>query len=76
MIYYKKMDTSLKKLAQAISDREDDKDSAEQKMSLIKVMRDSENNRLEQLAAKGVKYPDLIAFYFPGTEIANLLNGF
>jgi SpoIID/LytB domain protein len=30
----------------------------------------------EQLAAKGVKYPDLIAFYFPGTEIANLLNGF
>ena len=30
----------------------------------------------EQLAAKGVTYPDLIAFYFPGTEIANLLNGF
>ena len=30
----------------------------------------------EQLAAEGVKYPELIAFYFPGTEIANLLNGF
>ncbi|MBQ8332105.1 MAG: chromosome segregation protein SMC [Clostridia bacterium] len=47
-----KMDASLKKLAQTIADRENDKDSVEQKMSLIKVMRDSENNRLEQLTAK------------------------
>ena len=46
------LSASLEKLAEAIGDKEDDKDSAEQKMGLIKVMRDSENNRLEQLTAK------------------------
>ena len=40
------------RLGDKIKDAEDDKDSAEQKMSLIKAMRDSENNRLEQLLAK------------------------
>ena len=47
-----KIESSLKKLAEEISDHEDEKDSAEQKMSLIKVMRDSEQNRLDQLTAK------------------------
>ncbi len=42
----------LKKLGEEISDKEDEKDSAEQKVSLIKVMRDSENVRLEQVGAK------------------------
>ncbi len=46
------LDSSLKSLASDIGEREDDKDSCEQKISLIKVMRDSENARLEQLTAK------------------------
>ena len=45
-------DDALKKLAKTIESLEDDRDSAEQKISLIKVMRDSENARLEQLSAK------------------------
>ena len=45
-------DAALKKLAATIAEKEDDRDSADQKVSLIKVMRDSENNRLEQLRAK------------------------
>ncbi|MBR2353559.1 MAG: chromosome segregation protein SMC [Clostridia bacterium] len=44
--------SELKALGEEISDREDDKDSAEQKLSLIKVMRDSEHVKLEQLGAK------------------------
>ena len=47
-----KMEKALLSLAEKIGDVEDSKDSAEQKISLIKVMRDSENNRLEQLLAK------------------------
>ena len=47
-----KLDASLSKLGERISELEDDKDSAEQKIALIKVMRDSENTRLEQLVAK------------------------
>ena len=46
----------LKKLLKEINEKiyglEEERDSAEQKNSLIKVMRDSENIRLEQLAAK------------------------
>ena len=48
----KKKSEELKALASEISSLEDDKDSAEQKIGLIKVMRDSENQRLEQLEAK------------------------
>ena len=47
-----KLSAEFSKLGDRISDAEEDKDSAEQKMSLIKAMRDSENNRLEQLLAK------------------------
>ena len=47
-----RLNESLKALAEEISSLEDEKDSTEQKISLIKVMRDSENNRLEQLDAK------------------------
>lgn len=46
------LDESLRRLGEAIADKEDEKDSAEQKISLIKVMRDSENTRLDQLHAK------------------------
>jgi len=42
----------LKEIEEKISSLEDDKSEAEQKISLIKVMRDSENARLEQLCAK------------------------
>ena len=42
----------LKDIRDKISAFEDDKTDAEQKISLIKVMRDSENTRLEQLIAK------------------------
>ena len=47
-----KIEKELKALASEIETREDEKDSCEQKISLIKVMRDSELARLEQLAAK------------------------
>ena len=47
-----RLNESLKALAEEIASLEDEKDSAEQKINLIKVMRDSENNRLEQLDAK------------------------
>ncbi len=43
---------ALKKLAEKITDKEEERDSLEQKISLIKVMRDSESVRLEQLGAK------------------------
>ena len=46
------LEASLAKLGEEISDREDDRDSAQQKIDLIKVMRDSEQTRLEQLTAK------------------------
>ncbi len=46
------LNSSLNALGEEISDKENEKDSAEQKIGLIKVMRDSENNRLEQLMAK------------------------
>ena len=46
------LSAEFSKLGGKITDAEDEKDSAEQKMSLIKAMRDSENNRLEQLLAK------------------------
>ena len=48
----KKLSEELSELSEGIGEREDDRDSAEQKISLIKVMRDSENARLEQLTAK------------------------
>ena len=51
----KKIDTlrsSLAKLGEDIKIREDDKASCEQKISLIKVMKDAETARLEQLSAK------------------------
>ena len=47
-----KLDTSLKALEDKISEREDERDSAEQKIGLVRVMRDTENNRYEQLGAK------------------------
>ena len=47
-----KRETALKTLADQIEEIEDDKDSAEQKISLVKVMRDSENTRYEQIVAK------------------------
>ncbi len=46
------METALEKLAAEIREKEDDRDSAKQKIDLIQVMRNSENNRLEQLTAK------------------------
>jgi chromosome segregation protein len=48
----KKLDAAIKETFDKIGDLEDDKDSAEQKIGLVKVMRDSENVRLEQLTAK------------------------
>ena len=42
----------LARLEEQISDQEAERDSEEQKISLIKVMRDSENVRLEQLLAQ------------------------
>ncbi len=47
-----RLSASLKKLGEEIADKEDEKDSAEQKIGLVKVMRDSEQTRLEQLSAK------------------------
>ena len=47
-----KIKTTLEELAEVIEECENDKDSALQKVELIKVMRDSENNRSEQLGAK------------------------
>jgi chromosome segregation protein len=47
-----KLNASLSELAKRIEDCENEKDECEQKMSLIKVMRDSEAARLEQLSAK------------------------
>ncbi len=47
-----KAKASLKDIEDKISGLEDDKLDAEQKISLIKVMRDSENARLEQIGAK------------------------
>ena len=48
----KRLNESLFELSSVIEEKEDDKDSCEQKISLIKVMRDSEAARLEQLMAK------------------------
>ena len=47
-----KLDKSLKELGSKIESVEQEKGDAEQKLSLVKVMRDSENNRCEQLEAK------------------------
>ncbi len=47
-----RMESALEKLAAEIREKEDDRDSAKQKIDLIYVMRNSENNRLEQLTAK------------------------
>ncbi len=47
-----KLDKSLKKLCEKITALENDKSDAEQKISLIDVMRNSENTRYEQLLAK------------------------
>ena len=47
-----KLDKTLSALASEVETLEDEKDSAEQKISLIKVMRDSENVRFEQIGAK------------------------
>ena len=47
-----KLEAALNTLEAEVTSLEDDRDSAEQKQSLIRVMRDSENNRLEQLNAK------------------------
>ena len=44
--------TSLSKLGNSIKQLEDDKAACEQKISLIKVMKDAESARLEQLSAK------------------------
>jgi len=46
------INTSLSSLASEIEDREDQKDDCEQRIGLIKVMRDSEAARLEQISAK------------------------
>ncbi|MBQ9112241.1 MAG: chromosome segregation protein SMC [Clostridia bacterium] len=46
------LNSSLFELSSRIEELEDDRDSCEQKISLIKVMRDSEAARLEQLSAK------------------------
>ncbi len=48
----KAMEKTLAALGKEISECEDDKDSLEQKLSLIKVMRDSEAARLSELSAK------------------------
>ena len=47
-----KIKDSLGKLGEDIKTREDDKASCEQKVGLIKVMKDAETARLEQLSAK------------------------
>ncbi len=47
-----KLNVSLKALGDKILSKENERESAEQKISLIKVMRDSENARMEQLSAK------------------------
>ena len=47
-----KSEKALAVLANRISEIEDEKGNAEQKMSLIKLIRDSENTRLEQINAK------------------------
>ena len=47
-----KLDEKLTKLSKEIEGAEDISSSAEQKISLIKVMRDSENTRYEQIGAK------------------------
>ena len=47
-----KLDKSLKELGSKIESLEQEKGDAEQKLSLVRVMRDSENNRCEQLEAK------------------------
>ena len=47
-----KLDKSLAELEESISELEYEKDSCEQKIGLVKVMRDSENTRLEQLEAR------------------------
>ena len=47
-----KLSEKLLALNDDIADKEDEKDSCEQKIGLIKVMRDSEAARLEQLTAK------------------------
>ena len=46
------LSAALDKLRGEIEDREDERDSAEQKIGLIKVMRDSENTRYEQIGAR------------------------
>ena len=46
------LSTALDKLRGEIEDCEDERDSAEQKIGLIKVMRDSENTRYEQIGAR------------------------
>ena len=46
------LDEKLAALEERITSLEEDKDSCEQKISLVKVMRDSENTRLEQLEAR------------------------
>ena len=47
-----KLSETLKSLSEDIKDKEDEKADCEQRVSLIKVMRDSEAARLEQLLAK------------------------
>ena len=47
-----KLDKSISALAKKIEGLEQDKGDAEQKISLLKVMRDSESSRFEQLEAK------------------------
>ena len=46
------MDKELSSIAKQIRELEDEKDSAEQKISLVRVMRDAESFRFEQLDAK------------------------
>ncbi len=46
------LDKSIADMAKQIEELEDDRYSAEQKISLIRVMRNSENTRYEQLTAK------------------------
>ncbi len=46
------LDKSLAALTKSVEENEDSMSNAEQKLSLIRVMRDSENTRYEQLCAK------------------------
>ncbi len=46
------LDNSISELTEKVEENEDSMSSAEQKLSLIRVMRDSENTRYEQLCAK------------------------